>query len=143
MYCRIHLQRSLKKYFKEDHIIMKSYWSMITGKITEDQMLNIWNLVIENSKKEDEMSEDYHYDSDIETTDELSDESNEEMSEEDSQYEELFYNADDYWEDDKETIINSTYEEMMEIAESTKVNKGVNCLKELVKHKTDGFLPNV
>ena len=24
---------------------------------------------------------------------------------------------------------------MMEIAESTKVNKGVNCLKELVKHK--------
>ena len=74
---------------------------MITGKITEDQMLNIWNLVIENSKKEDEMSEDYHDDSDIETTNELSDESNEEMSEEDSQDEELFYNADDYWEDDK------------------------------------------
>ena len=44
-FCRVHIERSLMKYFKKDHLIMKMFYLMINMKLSEEDMIKTWKTL--------------------------------------------------------------------------------------------------
>ena len=132
-FCRIHIERSLMKYFKKDHIIMKMFYLMINMKLSEEDMIIIWKTVIKNNIKNLKEEE----------TEEINEE-DEDISEDSKEQEDNLYETDQV---DTSTIIkedNKTSENikiLLEEANNMKINKGIFCLIDLLEHK-DNWLPS-
>ncbi|EDR21663.1 hypothetical protein EDI_261610 [Entamoeba dispar SAW760] len=63
--CRIHIERSLIKYFKSDHIIMKLFHLTMNMKLNENDLIETWkSIIMKNIKniEEDNDDENTYYD---------------------------------------------------------------------------------
>ena len=130
-FCRVHVERSLLKYFKSDDVIMKMYYLMINMKLDEDDFINVWNNIIKNNNRNNiEDEEDFE-------------ESTEESSEEERTIDELL-------EQDRSDIINaedSRYElsdnikELLKKANNVSIKKGLLCLISLIEQR-DNWIPS-
>ena len=132
-FCRIHIERSLMKYFKKDHIIMKMFYLMINLKLSEEDMIKIWKTVIKNNinnlKNEEE-------------TEEISDE-DEDRTEDSNEQEDNLYETDqmDIPIKIKDNKISENIKILLEEAKNMKINKGILCLIDLLEHK-ENWLPS-
>ena len=50
-FCRVHIERSLNKYFNKDHVIMKMFYLMINMKLSEYDMIETWKETIRRNIK--------------------------------------------------------------------------------------------
>ncbi|EMD45936.1 Hypothetical protein EHI5A_214540 [Entamoeba histolytica KU27] len=133
-FCRIHIERSLKKYFKNDHIIMKLFHLTMNMKLNENDLIETWkSIIMKNIKNIEEDSDD------DENTCYGDNESNDEEE-----------NDDQLFEPDTSDIINSTdrhntlqdnIEQMIEEAKELNINKGLMCLIDLIQHK-ENWIPS-
>ncbi|EDR28521.1 hypothetical protein EDI_194320 [Entamoeba dispar SAW760] len=131
-FCRIHIERSLIKYFKSDHIIMKLFHLTMNMKLNEDDLIETWkSIVMKNIKNlEEDTDDESRYHDDNESSDEENDEH-------------LF-------EPDTGDVINSADEpdtshdniqQMMEEAKGIHINKGLMCIIDLIEHK-ENWIPS-
>ncbi|GAB1222110.1 hypothetical protein ENUP19_0093G0031 [Entamoeba nuttalli] len=135
-FCRIHIERSLKKYFKNDHIIIKLFHLTMNMKLNENDLIETWkSIIMKNIKNIEEDSDD-----DDENTCYDDKESNDDENDDGGQ---LF-------EPDTSDIINSTdrhntlqdnIEQMIEEAKGLNINKGLMCLIDLIQHK-ENWIPS-
>lgn len=118
VFCQVHLFRTLCKYFKNDHPIIKSYISHIRGNLNKYQLMEIWKEYTGESSENEEyyQSEEEDY--------EFNDENIEDSSNE------LFYNSYEY-ECSCDTG-NETVESLKEEIRQLKEKKGIGCIVELV-----------
>ena len=132
-FCRVHIERSLMKYFKKDHIIMKMFYLMIKMKLSEEDMLKTWKIIINNNIKN--LKEETE-----EITEEIDDENEyENLKEHEDLYETELINESTNLRED-----NTTSEEikrMLEEAKNLNVKKGIMCLIDLLEHK-ENWLPS-
>ncbi|EDR24465.1 hypothetical protein EDI_169090, partial [Entamoeba dispar SAW760] len=65
-FCRIHIERSLIKYFKSDHIIMKLFHLTMNMKLNENDLIETWKSIImkniKNIKEDNDDDENTCYD---------------------------------------------------------------------------------
>ena len=126
-YCRIHIERSLNKYFKGKHPIIKSYRLMMNMNLKEKDLIETWKEIIKNN-----------------TNHEIIDEDNEiEEEEEEEDYDEENKENQRIEEEKSCDIINLTEdinvrknvnESFLEKVKKKKIKKGILCLKDLVEH---------
>ena len=131
-FCRVHVERSLLKYFKSDDEIMKMYYLMINMKVKEDDFINAWKNIIKKNKENN-----------IEDEIEINEEDNSEESTEEENNEEIL-------EQDKSDIINAEYctnvvsdniKQLFESSNNVSIKKGLLCLISLVEQK-DNWIPS-
>ena len=132
-FCRVHIERSLKKYFKKDHVIMKMFYLMIKMKLSEYDMIETWKEIIRknirNAREEQA--------------------SNEIEMEETEETEDINEQGNLYETDRADTLIlrkeeKQTGEEikiLLENAKNLNIKKGILCLMDLVEHK-DNWMPS-
>ena len=138
-FCRVHIERSLIKYFKKDHIIMKMFYLMINMKLSEEEMIKVWKTIIKNNienLKQEENTEEVSEETKM--TEETEETEEDEKEQEDSLYEAERIDTQTKIED------NTTSEEikrMLEEAKKLNIKKGIMCLIDLLEHK-DNWLPS-
>lgn len=135
IYCSIHVERSIRKYYSEKSVIMRAYHLMMSRKITEEQLETIWREAFQTEdvkeKKEDNRMDEEEYLSEDSSDDEeyeYKDIQNKSIKKKDD----LFYNSRDYEFDEP---LQEKVEEMIEEAKKLKSKEGGNCLKKLLKEK--------
>ena len=126
-YCRIHIERSLNKYFKGKNPIIKSYRLMMNMKLKEKDLIEAWKEIIKNN-----------------TSQGIIDEDNEIEEEEEENYDEENKENQRIEEEKSCDIINLTEkdinvreidnESLLEKIKKKKIKKGILCLKDLVEH---------
>ena len=126
-FCRVHIERSLLKYFKSNDIIMKLYYLMINNKLKEDDFIDTWeNIILKNKGNNIEEQEESEEDINEE-------ENNEELLEQDT--------TDIINAEDGNNIISDNIKELIESANNLNIKKGLVCLTDLIKEK-ENWIPS-
>ncbi|EDR26555.1 hypothetical protein EDI_001510 [Entamoeba dispar SAW760] len=134
-FCRNHIERSLIKYFKSDHIIMKLFHLTMNMKLNENDLIEtLKSIIMKNIKNIEEDNDD-----DDENTCYDDKENNEEENDDDQLFE-----------PDTSDIINSidgtntlqdNIKQLIEEAKGININKGLMCLIDLIQHK-ENWIPS-
>ena len=141
-FCRVHIERSLMKYFKKDHIIMKMFYLMIKMKLSEKDMIEIWKEIIKNNINS--LKEEINEETNEETNEESKEESEEDGEEDTKEQEDDLYESeiiDNQTNLKENNTISEEIKKMIEEAKNLNVKKGIMCIIDLIEHK-DNWLPS-
>ena len=135
-FCRVHIERSLLKYFKSDDIIMKLYYLMINMKLKEEDFINTWEKIIRNNI-ENKIGEEKEKDDD-----EDEDEDEEEIEEQQVGEGVLESDTSDIINtDNNKNVISDNIKQLLESANNINIKKGILCLIDLIKYR-ENWIPS-